>query len=335
MKAQRTAPLADDRSRAGLPEHARPETVTDGHALFRQPIKRNEDPRLLTGQALFVDDVELPRHAACGVSAQPITPTRACARIDVAAARRRAGVVAVYTADDLGAYWQPGPLLVPPPPIEGIVFNHAHPGAAGQGQGAPCRRADRGGGRREPLPGRGRARRHRRRLRAAAGGGRSRGGAAPRRAAGPRRPRPNVAAHVHPAQGRLRGGARARRSRDPRAASATTAAPPRRWRTAASSRSGTRGRAAHGLGHDPGARSRSATASPRMLGLSRAPGARDRAVHRRRLRPEDHDVLPGRGAGPLGRHAARPAGQVDRGPRARTSSPPPRSAARSTTPRSR
>ena len=27
---------------------------------FGERIKRNEDPRLLTGQALFVDDVELP-----------------------------------------------------------------------------------------------------------------------------------------------------------------------------------------------------------------------------------------------------------------------------------
>ena len=27
---------------------------------FGQRIKRNEDPRLLTGQALFVDDVNLP-----------------------------------------------------------------------------------------------------------------------------------------------------------------------------------------------------------------------------------------------------------------------------------
>ena len=44
-------------------------------------------------------------------------------RIDVAAARRRPGVVAVYTAGDLGDYWRPGPLLVPPPPIAGLVFN--------------------------------------------------------------------------------------------------------------------------------------------------------------------------------------------------------------------
>ena len=35
---------------------------------------------------------------------------------------RAPGVVAVYTAPDLGSYWQPGPLLVPPPPIVGITF---------------------------------------------------------------------------------------------------------------------------------------------------------------------------------------------------------------------
>ena len=33
------------------------------------------------------------------------------------------GVLAVVTADDLGDYWQPGPLLVPPPPVEGMVFH--------------------------------------------------------------------------------------------------------------------------------------------------------------------------------------------------------------------
>ena len=32
-------------------------------------------------------------------------------------------MVAVYTAVDLGDYWAPGPLLVPPPPIAGITFN--------------------------------------------------------------------------------------------------------------------------------------------------------------------------------------------------------------------
>ena len=89
---------------------------------FGAPIKRNEDPRLLRGRALFVDDVALPNmmHVAFLRSAVAHGRIR---RIDAAAARRRAGVVAVYTAGDLGDYWKPGPLLVPPPPIAGITFN--------------------------------------------------------------------------------------------------------------------------------------------------------------------------------------------------------------------
>ncbi|HUD84947.1 MAG TPA: xanthine dehydrogenase family protein molybdopterin-binding subunit [Xanthobacteraceae bacterium] len=89
---------------------------------FGAPIKRNEDARLLSGQALFVDDVELPGmlHAAFLRSNGAHARIRS---IDVAAARQRQGVVAVYTAADLGAYWAPGPLLVPPPPIAGVIFN--------------------------------------------------------------------------------------------------------------------------------------------------------------------------------------------------------------------
>jgi carbon-monoxide dehydrogenase large subunit len=44
--------------------------------------------------------------------------------IDVSAARARPGVVAVYTAEDMGDFWRPGPLIVPPPSkLEGIVFH--------------------------------------------------------------------------------------------------------------------------------------------------------------------------------------------------------------------
>jgi carbon-monoxide dehydrogenase large subunit len=89
---------------------------------FGEPIRRNEDARLLRGQALFVDDVELPSllHAAFLRSSVAHARIRA---IDVSAARARAGVVAVFTAADLGRLWAPGPLLVPPPPIADIVFN--------------------------------------------------------------------------------------------------------------------------------------------------------------------------------------------------------------------
>ena len=86
-------------------------------------IKRNEDPRLLTGQALFVDDVDLPGmlHAAFLRSAYAHARVT---NIDVSAALERPGVVAIYTAEDMGDFWRPGPSLVPPPwSIEGVVFH--------------------------------------------------------------------------------------------------------------------------------------------------------------------------------------------------------------------
>jgi aerobic carbon-monoxide dehydrogenase large subunit len=89
---------------------------------FGAPVKRNEDRKLLTGQALFVDDVELPDMLHVAFLRSQVAHAR-IKGIDISAALKRPGVVAVYTADDLGACWQPGPLLVPPPPIAGIVFN--------------------------------------------------------------------------------------------------------------------------------------------------------------------------------------------------------------------
>ena len=49
--------------------------------------------------------------------------THASVRSTLPRRGRATGVVAVYTADDLGDYWAPGPLLVPPPPIADIIFN--------------------------------------------------------------------------------------------------------------------------------------------------------------------------------------------------------------------
>ncbi|MCA1457840.1 xanthine dehydrogenase family protein molybdopterin-binding subunit [Bradyrhizobium sp. BRP22] len=89
---------------------------------FGAPVKRNEDRKLLTGQALFIDDVELPGMLHAAFLRSQAAHAR-IARIDVSRALQRPGVVAVYTADDYGDYWQRGPLLVPPPPIPGSVFN--------------------------------------------------------------------------------------------------------------------------------------------------------------------------------------------------------------------
>ena len=89
---------------------------------FGERIKRNEDPRLLTGQGLYVDDVDLPNMLHVAFVRSPYAHARINS-IDVSQALQREGVVAVYTANDLGDYWKPGPLLVSPPPVEGIVFN--------------------------------------------------------------------------------------------------------------------------------------------------------------------------------------------------------------------
>jgi aerobic carbon-monoxide dehydrogenase large subunit len=89
---------------------------------FGEPIKRNEDRRLLTGQALFIDDVELPGMLHAALLRSQVAHARIL-KIDVSKALQRPGVVAAYAANDLGDYWKPGPLLVPPPPIAGIVFN--------------------------------------------------------------------------------------------------------------------------------------------------------------------------------------------------------------------
>src|SRR5512147_2738762 len=89
---------------------------------FGERIKRNEDPRLLTGQGLYVDDVDLPNMLHAAFVRSPYAHAK-LNKIDVSQAMERKGVVAVYTAEDLGEYWKPGPLLVSPPPVENILFN--------------------------------------------------------------------------------------------------------------------------------------------------------------------------------------------------------------------
>ncbi len=89
---------------------------------FGQRIRRNEDPRLLRGSALFVDDVSLAGMGHVAFVRSPYAHARITS-IDASAALEREGVHAVVTAADLGDYWQAGPLLVPPPPtIERCSF---------------------------------------------------------------------------------------------------------------------------------------------------------------------------------------------------------------------
>ncbi|PRX40329.1 carbon-monoxide dehydrogenase large subunit [Planifilum fimeticola] len=68
--------------------------------VFGTPLKRREDPRLITGQGNFTDDIQLPGMVYMAVLRSPHAHAR-IKRIDVSAARRAPGVVAVYTGKDL------------------------------------------------------------------------------------------------------------------------------------------------------------------------------------------------------------------------------------------
>jgi aerobic carbon-monoxide dehydrogenase large subunit len=65
-----------------------------------QSLKRLEDPRLLTGQGAFLDDLTFPDMLYAAVLRSPHAHA-AIRAIDTAAARHAPGVVAVITADDL------------------------------------------------------------------------------------------------------------------------------------------------------------------------------------------------------------------------------------------
>ena len=93
-----------------------------GRGAMGASIPRVEDGRLLTGRAPFIDDIDPPGllHVAFVRSDLPHARIRS---IDSSAARDVEGVAAVVTADDLGDLCCPGPVLVPPPPVDGAEFH--------------------------------------------------------------------------------------------------------------------------------------------------------------------------------------------------------------------
>lgn len=81
---------------------------------FGARIERNVDPKLLRGEGAFVDDIPLPNALHVAFLRSPHARAR-IGRIDVAAAKRHAGVAAIYTCDDIGALDVEMPLLIPHP----------------------------------------------------------------------------------------------------------------------------------------------------------------------------------------------------------------------------
>jgi carbon-monoxide dehydrogenase large subunit len=85
------------------------------------PIKRREDPRLLTGRGHYVGDFRLPDMVHAAFLRSPHAHARV-RRIDVSEARKAPGVLAIFTADDLGEVGRPIPMMVPHPALR--VENH-------------------------------------------------------------------------------------------------------------------------------------------------------------------------------------------------------------------
>lgn len=81
-------------------------------ALVGTPVKRREDPRLITGQATYVDDIKLTGMLHMAVVRSPYGHAR-INRIHTEAARAHPGVVAVYTAEDLKGVVGSVPIAVP------------------------------------------------------------------------------------------------------------------------------------------------------------------------------------------------------------------------------
>lgn len=93
------------------------------YKIIGKRVKRVEDPRLLTGSALFVDDIDLPDMLHAAFFRSDYAHARVLS-IDTSLAREIPGVVGVYTADDMGEAWEPGPPLVSPPPtLEDVIFH--------------------------------------------------------------------------------------------------------------------------------------------------------------------------------------------------------------------
>src|SRR5436305_14628007 len=69
-------------------------------AMVGAPIKRREDPRLITGQSTYVDDIKLHGMLHMAVLRSPYGHARINS-INTDAARKHPGVVAVYLWEDL------------------------------------------------------------------------------------------------------------------------------------------------------------------------------------------------------------------------------------------
>jgi carbon-monoxide dehydrogenase large subunit len=86
-------------------------------------MRRKEDPRLITGQARYIDDISLPGTLWASLVRSPEAHAKIVS-IDVSEAAGRPGVHAVYTGEDMADLGGPLPMAWAPPGVE--VANPDH-----------------------------------------------------------------------------------------------------------------------------------------------------------------------------------------------------------------
>jgi len=75
-----------------------------------KPIKRLEDPRFITGNGKYIDDISLPRMCYAKILRSPFAHAR-IKKIDISGALKLRGVVAVITGRDLAKHFNPLPTM--------------------------------------------------------------------------------------------------------------------------------------------------------------------------------------------------------------------------------
>jgi carbon-monoxide dehydrogenase large subunit len=107
-----------------------PTAAHDDHRILGKPRVRVEDPRLLSGEAKFTDDLDIPGALHLAVLRSPMAHAR-IASIDVSGALDLPGVVAVHTGEDLADEWAT-PMPCAWPVTEDMINPPHYPLAIGQ-----------------------------------------------------------------------------------------------------------------------------------------------------------------------------------------------------------
>ena len=97
--------------------------ATDGNGWVGRAIRRKEDPRMITGEGTYVDDMTPPGTRYAAIVRSPEAHARIVS-IDTSAAKARDDVIAVFTGEDLTDLAAPLPMAWAPPGVEMRTPDH-------------------------------------------------------------------------------------------------------------------------------------------------------------------------------------------------------------------